>query len=98
MVRLRPIVMTALATVMGALPLVLTFGAGAESRRPLGVTIFTGVTFAAFVTLFMIPTFYTLLAKGTGSPGRVAAELKDYEKRHPVAGGGADELGRQLAG
>ncbi len=97
MVRLRPIIMTALATVMGALPLVLATGAGAEGRRPLGVTIFTGVTFAAFVTLFVIPAFYMLLAKGTGSPGRVAAELKDYEKRHPLRGGQADDLDPQPA-
>jgi multidrug efflux pump len=97
MVRLRPIIMTALATVMGALPLVLATGAGAEGRRPLGVTIFTGVTFAAFVTLFVIPAFYMLLAKGTGSPGRVAAELKDFEKRHPLRGGQADDLDPQPA-
>lgn len=97
MIRLRPIIMTALATVMGALPLVLASGAGAEGRRPLGVTIFTGVTFAAFVTLFVIPAFYMLLARKTGSPGRVAAELRDYEKRHPLTGSQADDLGHQPA-
>lgn len=97
MIRLRPIIMTALATVMGALPLVLATGAGAEGRRPLGVTIFTGVTFAAFVTLFVIPAFYMLLARKTGSPGRVAAELRDYEKRHPLSGNQADDIGHQPA-
>jgi hypothetical protein len=49
------------------------------------------------VTLFVIPAFYMLLAKGTGSPGRVAAELKDYEKRHPLRGGPADDLDPQPA-
>ncbi len=97
MVRLRPIIMTAIATVMGALPLVLSTGAGAEGRRPLGVVIFTGVMFAAFVTLFVVPAFYNLLARKTGSPGRVAAELKDYEKTHPLRGKEADELGQQPA-
>jgi multidrug efflux pump len=98
MVRLRPIIMTALATVMGALPLVLATGAGAEGRRPLGVVIFTGVTFAAFVTLFVVPAFYMLLAKRTGSPGRVATQLKDFEKRHPLAGADQDDnLGHQPA-
>ncbi len=98
MVRLRPIIMTALATVMGALPLVLATGAGAEGRRPLGVTIFTGVTFAAFVTLFVVPAFYMLLAKRTGSPGRVATQLKDFEKRHPLSGADQDDnLGHQPA-
>jgi len=98
LVRLRPIVMTALATVMGALPLMLATGAGAEGRRPLGVVIFTGVTFAAFVTLFVVPAFYMLLAKRTGSPGRVATQLKDFEKRHPLAAADQDDtLGHQPA-
>ena len=83
---------------MGALPLVLATGAGAEGRRPLGVTIFTGVTFAAFVTLFVVPAFYMLLAKRTGSPGRVATQLKDFEKRHPLSGADQDDnLGHQPA-
>jgi len=96
MVRLRPIIMTAIATAMGALPLVLSSGAGAEGRRPLGVVVFTGVIFAAAVTLYVVPAFYMLLARKTGSPGRVAAELKDYERRHPVAGKDED-LGHQPA-
>ena len=65
--------MTALATIMGALPLVIATGAGAESRRPIGVVIFTGVAFAVVVTLVVVPTFYLLLARKTGSPGRVAS-------------------------
>lgn len=83
--RLRPIIMTALATVMGALPLVLATGAGAEGRQPIGVTIFTGVAFAAVITLFVVPAVYMLIARGTGSPGRVAAELRDIETKHPVS-------------
>ncbi len=91
-IRLRPIVMTALATVMGALPLVMATGAGSESRRPIGVVIFTGVSFAVVVTLVVVPTFYMLLARKTGSPGRIAAELKDYEKAFPAsASGHSDE-------
>jgi multidrug efflux pump len=82
-IRLRPIVMTALATVMGSLPLVLATGAGAESRRPIGIVIFTGVSFAVIITLVVVPVFYMLLARRTGSPGRVAAELREYEKTHP---------------
>ncbi len=84
LIRLRPIIMTALATVMGALPLVLAHGAGAESRRPIGVVIFAGVLFSTVITLVVVPTFYLLLARRTGSPGRVAAELREYEKRYPV--------------
>jgi multidrug efflux pump len=85
-IRLRPIIMTALATVMGAIPLVLSAGAGYEGRRAIGVVIVAGVSFASFITLLVVPVFYLLLAKGTGSPGRIAAELKDYETRHPVGG------------
>ena len=84
-IRLRPIIMTALATIMGALPLVIATGAGSESRRPIGVVIFTGVAFAVVVTLVVVPTFYMLLARRTGSPGRIAAELKDYEKAFPAS-------------
>ncbi len=94
--RLRPIVMTALATVMGALPLVLATGAGAEGRQPIGVTIFTGVTFSAMITLVVVPAFYMLIAKGTGSPGRVAAELRESERKHPGFDG-ADNADQQPA-
>lgn len=84
LIRLRPIVMTALATVMGAMPLVLASGAGSEGRRPIGVVIFTGVSFAVIITLVVVPAFYMLLARRTGSPGRVAAELRAYEKTFPT--------------
>jgi multidrug efflux pump len=90
LIRLRPIVMTALATVMGALPLVLATGAGAESRRPIGVVIFTGVSFAVIITLVVVPAFYMLFARRTGSPGRVAAELREYEKQHPASAAEGD--------
>ena len=84
LIRFRPIVMTALATAMGALPLVLAHGAGAEGRRPIGIVIFAGVTFSTIITLVVVPTFYLLLARRTGSPGRIAAELREYERRFPV--------------
>jgi len=90
-IRLRPIVMTALATAVGALPLVLGTGAGYEARRPIGIVIFTGVSFAVVVTLVVVPTFYMMFARRTGSPGRVAAELKDFEKRFPSSGAADNE-------
>ncbi|MBL8642900.1 MAG: efflux RND transporter permease subunit [Rhodospirillaceae bacterium] len=83
-IRLRPIVMTALATVMGAVPLALGSGAGAEGRIAIGIVIIAGVSFASFITLLVVPVFYQQLAKGTGSPGRVAAELEGYETTHPT--------------
>jgi len=59
--RLRPILMTSFATVLGAVPLALATGAGAESRQPIGWVIVGGVLLGTFLTLFIIPTFYTLL-------------------------------------
>jgi hydrophobe/amphiphile efflux-1 (HAE1) family protein len=61
--RLRPILMTSLATVCGALPITLGLGAGAESRMPLGVVVDGGLLFALILTLFVIPVMYTLMAK-----------------------------------
>lgn len=65
--RLRPIVMTGLTTVMGSLPLVITSGAGSETRVVIGVVILFGVAFAAFFTLFVVPLGYRLIARGTRS-------------------------------
>jgi multidrug efflux pump len=77
--RLRPILMTSIATVAGALPLAFAMvmgGAGAESRFPIGVVIVSGVIVSTAITLFVIPTFYALLARGTGSPLAVTRELE----------------------
>lgn len=61
-IRLRPILMTAIATIMGVLPLAIGFGAGAESRRPMGVAIVGGMMTSTFLTLLVIPVVYTLLS------------------------------------
>lgn len=83
-IRLRPIVMTALATVMGAVPLAIATGAGSEGRIAIGIVIMAGVSFASFITLLVVPVFYMQLAKRTGSPGRVAAQLAGYETKFPA--------------
>ncbi|MDH5737875.1 MAG: efflux RND transporter permease subunit, partial [Gammaproteobacteria bacterium] len=75
-IRLRPVLMTALSTVMGSIPLILASGAGAESRMTLGIVIFSGVIMATALTLFVIPVFYSLLARHTGSPGEISARLE----------------------
>ena len=59
-IRLRPILMTSVATVMGALPIMLGLGAGAESRRPLGYAIVGGVVFSTVLTLFLVPVAYLM--------------------------------------
>jgi multidrug efflux pump len=74
--RLRPIVMTSIATVAGAMPLMLAGGAGAGARSAIGVVVVWGVSLATLVTLFLIPVVYTLLARKTGSPSRIARILQ----------------------
>jgi multidrug efflux pump len=61
--RLRPILMTSLATMLGALPIALALGAGARSRIPLGVVIIGGLLFALILTLYVIPVIYTYLSR-----------------------------------
>jgi multidrug efflux pump len=70
--RLRPVLMTSFCTAFGALPLMLASGAGAEQRRPIGIVVFFGVTVAVFLTLFAVPTVYSLLARKTRSPQHVS--------------------------
>lgn len=62
MVRLRPVIMTMLSTVLGALPLVLASGAGAEARQAIGWVVFGGLGIATIFTLLLIPVIYSLLA------------------------------------
>jgi multidrug efflux pump len=59
--RLRPILMTTGAMVLGAVPLALAHGAGSESRIQIGMVIVGGMTLGTILTLFVVPTFYTLL-------------------------------------
>lgn len=67
-VRLRPILMTTAAMVLGVLPLVVAEGAGAESRFSMGLVIATGMSIGTFFTLFVIPVFYTLIAENYRAP------------------------------
>jgi multidrug efflux pump len=73
--RLRPILMTSIATVAGAVPLMIASGAGAAARQAIGIVIVWGVSLATLLTLFLIPVFYNRLARRTGSPEAVARKL-----------------------
>jgi multidrug efflux pump len=72
-VRLRPILMTALSTIIGILPIALGLGAGAESRRPLGVAVVGGMLSSTFLTLYLVPAFYVIIDRLL--PGRKAAPV-----------------------
>jgi len=64
--RLRPILMTSMAFIMGVLPLVLSTGAGSEMRRAMGVAVFSGMIGVTVFGLFLTPVFYVLLRTVTG--------------------------------
>jgi multidrug efflux pump len=63
MLRLRPILMTSLTMILGAVPLALATGAGAESRQQIGWVIVGGLAIGTVFTIYVIPTIYTLMAK-----------------------------------
>lgn len=76
-VRFRPIMMTGLTTVAGAVPLILSSGAGAETRFSIGIVVLFGVLAATLFTLFVVPAAYKLIAKNTGSPNDIAQKLEE---------------------
>lgn len=83
--RLRPVLMTSIAMVAGAVPLMFAHGAGAGARQAVGIVIVWGVSIATFLTLFVIPAFYNWFARGTRSPSTIARELEAGLASHPDA-------------
>ena len=88
--RLRPIVMTGFTTIFSSLPLVLATGPGAESRMVIGMVIFSGVLVSAFMTLYVIPTAYSWLARKTSSPLQRTHELEIHDTSIPYRKGKSD--------
>jgi multidrug efflux pump len=81
--RLRPILMTTGAMVLGAVPLALSTGAGAESRIQIGWVIVGGMSFGTLLTLFVVPTMYTLMEQALG---RWLGSHQHHDAVPPVAG------------
>ncbi len=75
-IRLRPVMMTMIATVIGGVPLVIAFGAGSEAREALGWIVVGGLGFATIFTLYLIPVFYSLLAGFAKPRAKEAQELE----------------------
>jgi multidrug efflux pump len=82
-IRLRPILMTSIATIMGATPLVLAGGPGSASRSAIGVVVIFGVAFSTLLSLYVVPSFYALLAPHTRSPHALGKRLEKLELDTP---------------
>ncbi|MEZ5647621.1 MAG: efflux RND transporter permease subunit [Alphaproteobacteria bacterium] len=78
--RLRPILMTSIATVCGALPLALATGAGAKSREAIGVVIAGGVSFSTLLSLILVPVIYSLISQRTRTSNYISDTLKAYDR------------------
>lgn len=65
LVRFRPIMMTTMAAILATLPIAFGYGAGAETRRPLGIAVVGGLMFSQFLTLYLTPAFYVSMERTT---------------------------------
>jgi HAE1 family hydrophobic/amphiphilic exporter-1 len=71
--------MTSFATIFGVLPIAIGLGAGAESRRPLGIAVVGGMLFSTFLTLVLVPVVYTLLSRFTAKQKVAEAEPSEVK-------------------
>ena len=90
--RFRPVLMTTISTIFGAIPLVIATGAGAESRAAIGVVVLGGLIFATTLTLFIIPVLYNLIARFAKSTNAVEVALERQARALPAGGEPATSL------
>jgi multidrug efflux pump len=88
-IRLRPVLMTSLCMVFGAMPLLLAAGAGAEARKSLGAVVIYGVVFSMLMTLYVVPSMYLLIARNSKSPQYVTRMIDRLRGVKPAAVGEA---------
>ncbi len=96
--RLRPILMTSLAFILGVTPLVVATGAGAEMRQSLGTAVFAGMLGVTGFGLIFTPAFYTLMQRIGFAPGRAAAGLRESQTRDHQGSGAATAVTGSQAG
>jgi multidrug efflux pump len=83
-VRFRPILMTALSTILGILPIALALGAGSESRIPMGIAVIGGLMLGTLLTLFVVPAVYTYVSKEGAPMVALDEDALPAEEVHPV--------------
>ena len=81
-IRLRPILMTSVATIAGATPVALALGPGAESRNPMAIAVIGGVIFSTVLTLYVVPCFYSAMSRFEGKKKKHAKLLADALAQH----------------
>jgi multidrug efflux pump len=96
-IRLRPILMTSVATIFGALPIALGLGAGAGSRRPLGYAIIGGMIVSTLLTLYLVPAVFVVFERLRGERAAAGARKRatgEHERRRPVVATASMEASR----
>jgi multidrug efflux pump len=78
--RLRPVLMTTISTLMGAVPLVVMTGPGSVSRNVLGIVVLFGVSLATLFTLYLVPGLYQLIARRTQASGTIARKMNSLSE------------------